>query len=238
MKSRAPTIYNVAKKAGAESLHSFPGVEQFTTHRKSPTKVMTLCGGSVRFKAEASITSSQARWKHRRCASVFHLALLRAADAWCGSGSQRLRVRACGYSVRDRSQLNGYLNVLPLWRRLDGLILMSMPLDAKRTAHLQTHGMEVVCMEFGNTHFCSIEVDNLEGEKWRPVTSSREDVDGSRSSARLVFLIISFTSAIFAFRDMSRALRAAGIDLPEAYISRPAVQPRRSRRAGERNPRP
>ena len=124
------------------------------------------------------------------------------------------------YSVRDRSQLNGYLDVLPLWRRLDGLILMSMPLDAKRTAHLQTHGMEVVCMEFGNPHFCSIEVDNLEGGRM----AARHLIE--RGRRRFAFIgEVGIPDHIIHLSDLRlqgyvQGLREAGFDLPDAYISR------------------
>jgi len=222
MRGRAPTIYDVAKKAGlsistVSRVLNNSRLANDATRRKVMSAVRQL--GFVP-KAEASIRAR----KHGGSIGVV-LPFFTSP-----SYVQRMRGVATGlsgcefelavYSVRDRSQLNGYLDVLPLWRRLDGLILMSMPLDEKRTAHLQTHGMEVVCMEFGNSHFCSIEVENLEGGRM----AARHLIE--RGRRRFAFIgEVGIPDHIIHLSDLRlqgyvQGLRQAGFDLPDAYISR------------------
>ena len=222
MRGRAPTIYDVAKKAGlsistVSRVLNNSRLANDATRRRVMHAVRQL--GFVP-KAEASIRAR----KHGGSIGVVlpfftspsYVQRMRGVAAGLSGCEFELAV----YSVRDRSQLNGYLDVLPLWRRLDGLILMSMPLDAKRTAHLQTHGMEVVCMEFGNTHFCSIEVDNLEGGKM----AARHLIE--RGRRRFAFIgEVGIPDHIIHLSDLRlqgyvQGLREAGFDLPDAYISR------------------
>jgi LacI family transcriptional regulator len=124
------------------------------------------------------------------------------------------------YTVGDRAQLEEYLDVLPLWRRLDGLILMSTPLDARQTDHLQEHMLEVVCIEFGHSRFCSIEIDNLEGGR----IAARHLIEKGRR--RFAFVgEVGIPDYIIHLSDLRlegfmQGLREAGIDLPDAYISR------------------
>jgi DNA-binding LacI/PurR family transcriptional regulator len=222
MRGRAPTIYDVAKKAGlsistVSRVLNNSRLANDATRRKVMSAVRQL--GFVP-KAEASIRAR----KHGGSIGVVlpfftspsYVQRMRGVAAGLSGCEFELAV----YSVRDRSQLNGYLDVLPLWRRLDGLILMSMPLDAKRTAHLQTHGMEVVCMEFGNAHFCSIEVDNLEGGRM----AARHLIE--RGRRRFAFIgEVGIPDHIIHLSDLRlqgyvQGLREAGFDLPDAYISR------------------
>ena len=222
MRDRAPTIYDVAKKAGlsistVSRVLNNSRLANDATRRKVMHAVRQL--GFVP-KAEASIRAR----KHGGSIGVVlpfftspsYVQRMRGVAAGLSGCEFELAV----YTVRDRSQLNGYLDVLPLWRRLDGLILMSMPLDAKRTSHLQAHGMEVVCMEFGNPHFCSIEVDNLEGGKM----AARHLIE--RGRRRFAFIgEVGIPDHIIHLSDLRlqgyvQGLREAGFDLPDAYISR------------------
>jgi LacI family transcriptional regulator, galactose operon repressor len=222
MRDRAPTIYDVAKKAGlsistvSRVLNNSP-LANDATRRRVMHAVRQL--GFVP-KAEASIRAR----KHGGSVGVVlpfftspsYVQRMRGVAAGLNGCQFELAV----YTVRDRSQLNGYLDVLPLWRRLDGLILMSMPLDAKRTSHLQAHGMEVICMEFGNPHFCSIQVDNLEGGKM----AARHLIE--RGRRRFAFIgEVGIPDHIIHLSDLRlegyvQGLREAGFDLPDAYISR------------------
>jgi DNA-binding LacI/PurR family transcriptional regulator len=222
MRDRAPTIYDVAEKAGlsistvSRVLNNSRLANDATRH-----KVMHVVRqlGFVP-KAEASMRAR----KHGGSIGVVlpfftspsYVQRMRGVAAGLSGCEFELAV----YAVRDRSQLNGYLDVLPLWRRLDGLILMSMPLDEKRTSHLQAHGMEVVCMEFGNPHFCSIEVDNIKGGE----IAARHLI--ARGRRRFAFIgEVGIPDHIIHLSDLRlqgyvQGLREAGFDLPDAYISR------------------
>jgi DNA-binding LacI/PurR family transcriptional regulator len=222
MKTRAPTIYDVAKKAGV-SITTVSRVLNNSRLANDATRRRVMHAvGQLGFvpKAEASLRAR----KHVGIVGVVlpfftspsYVQRMRGVAAGLNGGEFELAV----YTVKDRAQLDGYLSVLPLWRRLDGLILMSMPLDAKRTAHLQAHGMEAVCIEFGNPQFCSIEVDNLEGGKM----AARHLIE--RGRRRFAFIgETGIPDHIVHLSDLRlqgfvQGLRAGGIDLPEAYISR------------------
>ena len=97
------------------------------------------------------------------------------------------------YTVGSRAQLDEYLDVLPLWRRLDGLIVMSMPLSDAQRRHLQSHSLEVVCVEFAQAHFSSIEIDNLEGGRMAARHLRQRDVGDARTSAKSGFRSTSST---------------------------------------------
>ena len=75
-------------------------------------------------------------------------------------------------------------------------------------------------MEFGNPHFCSIEVDNLEGGKM----AARHLIE--RGRRRFAFIgEVGIPDHIIHLSDLRlqgyvQGLREAGFDLPDAYISR------------------
>jgi LacI family transcriptional regulator len=222
MGKRAPTIYDVAKKAGV-------GVTTVSRVLNNPRLVSVVTRGKVMAavtqlgfvpKAEASVLARK------------HVGSIGIVLPFFTSPSyvQRMRGIAAGlngskyelvvYTVDDRAQLDEYLDVLPLWKRLDGIILMSMPLTERQTAHLQEHGMDVVCIEFGHPHFCSIEVDNLEGGK----IAARHLIE--RGRRRFAFIgELGIPDYIIHLSDLrlegfAQGLREAGFDLPEAYVSR------------------
>jgi len=222
MRDRAPTIYDVAKKAGlsistVSRVLNNSRLANDATRRRVMHAVRQL--GFVP-KAEASIRARKHAGSIGVVLPFFTSPSYVQRMRGVAEGLSGCEFELAVYTVRDRSQLHGYLDVLPLWRRLDGLILMSMPLDAKRTSHLQAHGMEVVCMEFGNPHFCSIEVDNLEGGKM----AARHLIE--RGRRRFAFIgEVGIPDHIIHLSDLRlqgyvQGLREAGFDLPDAYISR------------------
>jgi DNA-binding LacI/PurR family transcriptional regulator len=222
MRDRAPTIYDVAKKAGlsistVSRVLNNSRLANDATRRRVMHAVRQL--GFVP-KAEASIRARKHGGSIGVVLPFFTSPSYVQRMRGVAEGLSGCEFELAVYTVRDRSQLHGYLDVLPLWRRLDGLILMSMPLDAKRTSHLQAHGMEVVCIEFGNPHFCSIEVDNLEGGKM----AARHLIE--RGRRRFAFIgEVGIPDHIIHLSDLRlqgyvQGLREAGFDLPDAYISR------------------
>lgn len=67
------------------------------------------------------------------------------------------------YTIDRIEQRDSYLINLPLTRRVDGLILMSMPLDTRLTTKLVEQDMVTVLVEYTLPQFSSIEIDDYAG---------------------------------------------------------------------------
>ncbi|HET6452224.1 MAG TPA: LacI family DNA-binding transcriptional regulator, partial [Spirochaetia bacterium] len=167
MSRRAPTIYDVAKKAGVSvSTVSRAVNEPHLVQEDTRQKVMRAVE-QLKFVPKAEATAL-AR-KHVGSIGVLvpfftspsFVQRMRGVAAALSETKFELAV----YTVSSRTQLDEYLDVLPLWRRLDGLVLMSMPVSDSQTRHLASHGLEVVTVEFSRGEFCSVEIDNVQGGK-------------------------------------------------------------------------
>jgi DNA-binding LacI/PurR family transcriptional regulator len=67
------------------------------------------------------------------------------------------------HTVDSLDQLNSYLGTLPLTHRFDGLILLSLKIDAKLAGRLAKQGVETVLIEYAQPNLNSIEIDDLAG---------------------------------------------------------------------------
>jgi DNA-binding LacI/PurR family transcriptional regulator len=67
------------------------------------------------------------------------------------------------HTVDSFEQLNGYLGALPLAHRFDGLILLSLKIDARLADRLAKQGVETVLIEYSQPNLSSIEIDDLAG---------------------------------------------------------------------------
>lgn len=67
------------------------------------------------------------------------------------------------YTVDSMDRLNGYLSSLPLTGNLDGLIVMSLPVDYISAQRLVSNQIETVLVETEHPNFSSILVDDYAG---------------------------------------------------------------------------
>jgi LacI family transcriptional regulator, galactose operon repressor len=67
------------------------------------------------------------------------------------------------YPVNSRKRLESYLTVLPISRRLDGLILLSLDLQPADFKRLESHPLEAVLVESSHPRLTSIEIDDFAG---------------------------------------------------------------------------
>jgi DNA-binding LacI/PurR family transcriptional regulator len=67
------------------------------------------------------------------------------------------------YNVDSSARRDGYLASLSVTRRLDGLIVMSLPFDDVAARRLVQHGLETVLIETSRDVFSSIEIDDQAG---------------------------------------------------------------------------
>jgi LacI family transcriptional regulator len=69
------------------------------------------------------------------------------------------------YSVDSQERLDGYLTVLPFSQRLDGLIVVTLPIDDSSLKRLQQSAIPTLLLENRVAGFSSIEIDNWYGGK-------------------------------------------------------------------------
>jgi LacI family transcriptional regulator len=69
------------------------------------------------------------------------------------------------YTVDSMAHLNGYLSTLPIKGNLDGLIIMSLPLDDAAAQRLLSNELETVLLECSHPDFSTILVDDWAGGK-------------------------------------------------------------------------
>jgi DNA-binding LacI/PurR family transcriptional regulator len=67
------------------------------------------------------------------------------------------------YTVDSVDRLQSYLSSLPLTGNLDGLVIMSLPVEDTSVNHLLKHAIPTVLIEFPNTRLNSVEIDDMAG---------------------------------------------------------------------------
>jgi len=67
------------------------------------------------------------------------------------------------YAVDTEEQLKNYLAMLPVTNRVDGLIIMSLPLTENDIARFSDNGIPIVCIETEFPHVTCIKIDNRKG---------------------------------------------------------------------------
>jgi LacI family transcriptional regulator len=67
------------------------------------------------------------------------------------------------YSVDSKARLDGYLAMLPISHRIEGLIIMSLPVEDRAAERLLKAGLETVIIEYCHPNFSSIEIDDFSG---------------------------------------------------------------------------
>jgi len=67
------------------------------------------------------------------------------------------------YTVDSANRFESYLANLPITHNLDGLIIMSLPLEEDKAAHLGEQQLETVLIEYPISTFNTVEIDDVEG---------------------------------------------------------------------------
>jgi LacI family transcriptional regulator len=122
------------------------------------------------------------------------------------------------YSVESLAQLEGYLSMLPVSRRLDGLIIISLPIDDSSAYRLQKYNLETVFIESCKPGFSSIEIENEQGGMMAAQYLVQK---GYRHFAFLgdagepLYSVHPSDQRLAGYR---KGLGDAGFDLPDKYI--------------------
>ena len=220
MKENAPTIYDVAELSGL-SISTISRVLNSPDRVSADTRAKVLSAidqlGFVP-KAEARARALQSNHRIGVLTPFFtapsFVQRLRGIDAAIVNTNYELVI----YTVESLNRLQGYLASLPITGNLDGLIIMSLPVDEEGVGRLTKNGPETVLIENMISDFCSIEIDDYAGGKLAAqylVSKQHQrcafigDIDPPDYAIRPVI------SRLVGFRE---GLTESGISIPEEYI--------------------
>jgi len=122
------------------------------------------------------------------------------------------------YTVDSNNRLQSYLSSLPLTGNLDGLVIMSLPvndIDVKRLIDLK---LPTVLIEYPHPLLNSVEIDDVEGGRLAT------EYLINKGHRRIAFLgdsdlpEYSIHPVSFRLKGFRQALRAANIEVPESFI--------------------
>ena len=217
---KKPTIYDVAKRAGvsittvSRTLNT-PDKVNSETREKVLTAIDAL--GFVP-KAEARARAMQHTGRIGVISPFFtapsFMQRLRGIAEILSPKNYELVV----YTVDSNDNLQGYLSSLPITGYLDGLIMLSLPVDNNQVSRLIDYGLPTILIEYPHPKLNCVEIDNVEGGymattyllgKGHRRIAFLGDTDLPEYSIHPVNLRLS------GFR---RALKEAQIKLPDTFV--------------------
>jgi DNA-binding LacI/PurR family transcriptional regulator len=122
------------------------------------------------------------------------------------------------YTVDSMYRLDGYLSALPIRGNLDGLIIMSLPVDDLAAQRLVSNQLETVLLEYTHPSFSTILVDDRAGGR---LAAQHLLEQGHRRCAYVYFGEHPEYSIHPEFQRLTgyhEALTEAGVELPDEYI--------------------
>ncbi len=114
--------------------------------------------------------------------------------------------------------LQGYLSTLPLDRNLDGLIILSLPVDDGQVRRLIDHGLPTVLIEYPHPKLNCVEIDDVDGGYMAATYLL------GKGHRRIAFLgdtdlpEYSIHPVSLRLRGFRQALKEARIDLPDTFV--------------------
>ncbi|MCC6892670.1 MAG: LacI family DNA-binding transcriptional regulator [Anaerolineae bacterium] len=122
------------------------------------------------------------------------------------------------YTVDSIDRLNGYLGALPLKGYLDGLIVMSLPVDEAAAQRLIANQLETVLLEYEHPSFSSILGDDWAGGR---LAAEHLIANGHRRCAYVYFgqhPEYSIHPEVGRITGFHETLAENGLDLTDEYI--------------------
>lgn len=217
---KTPTIYDVAKRAGVSittvsRILNTPDKVNSVTREKVLTAIDEL--GFVP-KAEARARAMKHTGRIGVISPFFtapsFMQRLRGVATTLSPENYELVV----YTVDSNDRLQGYLSSLPLTGNLDGLIILSLPVDDTQVRRLIDHGLPTVLIEYPHPKLNCVEIDDVEGGY---IATTYLLGKGHRKIAFLGDTDLpeySIHPVSLRLRGFRRALKEAQIKLPETFV--------------------
>lgn len=219
-KKTTSTIYDVAAAAGvsiatvSRVLNSSKKVSE-SSRRKVMAAIDDL--GFVP-KAEARANVLKSTWRIGVITPFFTSPSFTDRLRGVASALSNTRYELVVYTVDSLDRLQGYLAALPLTGNLDGLIIISLPVDDEAAARLQSSNIETILIEYPHPHFSGITVNDFEGGR---LAAQQLIDDGHRRCAYVYFDEIpeySIHPEVQRLAGYRETLAQHGIELPEDYV--------------------
>jgi LacI family transcriptional regulator len=165
MLNKPPTIYDVAKLSGV-SITTVSRVLNTPQQVKDSTRRVVLNAiEQLKFIPKAD-ASARARKDFERIGVLtpfFTAPSFVQRLGGIAAALDKTKYELIIYNIESLAQLEGYLAMLPVSRRLDGLIIISMPIDDDSAERLLANNLETVFVEYNHPGFSSIDIDNESG---------------------------------------------------------------------------
>ncbi len=215
------TVYDVAKAAGV-SIATVSRVLNAPEKVRPATRARVLAAVDALSFVPRAAAAERARKAPSRIGVLapfftrpsFVQRLRGVAGALAGSPCELII-----YSVDCAARRDEYLTRLAVTHRVDGLIVMALTCSQAAAQRLTAHGLETVFIEHAHPWFSSIEIDDAQGGK---LAAEYLLSKGHRRCAfvgdndRADHAIHPSRRRLAGFRA---ALEAAGVPLPELYVS-------------------
>lgn len=124
------------------------------------------------------------------------------------------------YTVDSLAKLGAYLDMLPVSRRVDGLIVMSLPLEDASARRLLENHLETVCVEYDHPAFSCVQIDNVYGGRLAAehlLSRGYRRIAFVGETGEPAYALHPSDQRLEGFRQ---TLDQAGVDLPEERVRR------------------
>ncbi|NJC97719.1 MAG: LacI family transcriptional regulator [Anaerolineae bacterium] len=165
MPVKKPTIYDVAQRAGV-SITTVSRILNASDKVNSETREKVLTA----IDALGFVPKAEARAR-----ALQHTGRIGVISPFFTAPSFMQRLRGIAetlspknfelvvYTVDSSDHLQGYLSSLPLRGNLDGLIILSLPVDESHARRLIDHKLPTVLVEYPHSKLNCVEIDDAEG---------------------------------------------------------------------------
>lgn len=130
------------------------------------------------------------------------------------------------YPVDSKARLENYFTVLPFTKQMDGLIIVSLPLDESHQLRLKSTGIPTLLIENRIPGFSSIEIDNWQGGKIAAEHFFAKNHQRCAYVGDKVIPDFTLRPEDVRLRGYLETLRQHEIIVPDEYIKLPIYPPR------------